>query len=162
MNNKNLIIDKDLGFNKIMTDALKASNISVAVGFQDGDITHLQVKGDRRKSPGASIAQIAAYNEFGTDVIPERSFMRSGFDENQSRIVNFANKQFGLVIDGALNLNDALGLIGQLVQGIIQVKIRQIRTPPNAPSTIKKKGSDKPLIDFGQMIQSVRYAIVRN
>ena len=30
---------------------------------------------------------------------------------------------------------------------------------PNAPSTIRKKGSDKPLIDTGRLRQSVNYVI---
>ena len=32
---------------------------------------------------------------------------------------------------------------------------------PNAPSTIRKKGSDKPLIDTGQLRQGVSYKICR-
>ncbi len=158
---KRIIIDKDLGFKKAIKDIIQSSKTSVEVGFQNGDITHLQVKGERRKSPGISIAQIASYQEFGTDTIPQRSFMRTSFDENEQRINRFAEKQFGLVLDGKQNILKAFGLIGQLVQSVIQVKIREIRYPPNAESTIKQKGSDKPLIDFGQMIQSVRYAIVR-
>ena len=159
--NRNLVVDKDLGFKKAIKDIVQASKTSVEVGFQNGDITHLQVKGDRKQSPGVSIAQIASYQEFGTDNIPQRSFMRTSFDENEQRINRFAENQFGLVLDGKQNVLKAFSLIGQLVQGIIQVKIREIRYPPNAASTIKRKGSDKPLIDFGQMIQSVRYAIVR-
>ena len=50
-----------------------------------------------------------------------------------------------------------LGRFGQMVQGLIQIQIANTFTPPNAPSTIKKKGFNKPLVDTGVMLQSVSH-----
>ena len=43
--------------------------------------------------------------------------------------------------------------------GLVQEKIESGSYEPNAPSTIRKKKSDKPLIDTGRMRQSVKYVI---
>ena len=53
----------------------------------------------------------------------------------------------------------ALNRIGVVAKGIIQEEIRDGSFAPNAPSTIRQKGSAQPLIDTGQMRQSVNYAI---
>jgi hypothetical protein len=117
------------------------------------------VKAGRKQKAGLNIAQYAAQNEFGTREIPERSFMRTAFDENIQLISSFLTKEIGLVIDQKKTLDQALKLTGQLITGLIQKKIRQIVFPPNSPRTIAEKGSSKPLIDFGSMIQAVRYTI---
>lgn len=153
------VVDMDMGFDKIMHDLLELQKYSVVVGVQEGTLTHVEVKNGRTQKSGISIAQYAAQNEFGTNKIPERSFMRTAFDENINVITRFAAMQIGLVIDGNSSIRQAFGLIGQAMQGMIQRKIRQITSPPNSPRTIAEKGSSKPLIDFGQMINSIRYVI---
>ena len=45
------------------------------------------------------------------------------------------------------------------MKGIVQKTIKEGSFVPNAPSTIRKKGSDKPLIDTGRLRQSVNYHI---
>lgn len=155
------VVDRDLGYNRILKDLADLNHAEILVGFQAGDVTELEIRGDQRKEPGISMAQIAAYNEFGTDSIPERSFMRTAFDENIRQINAFIAEQYGLIIDGKETLDRAANLIGLAMTGLIQRKIREIRYPPNAPSTIAQKGSSKPLIDFGQMINSVRHVVRR-
>ena len=51
--------------------------------------------------------------------------------------------------------------IGVFQKGLVQAEIVDGDFEPNAPSTIKKKGSDKPLIDTGKMRQSVNFVIVK-
>ena len=46
-------------------------------------------------------------------------------------------------------------------KGLIQRKIVDGTFEPNAPSTIRKKGSSRPLIDTGRMRQSVNFIIRR-
>lgn len=154
-----VVVDTDMGFDRIIKDLSELQKYSVVVGVQEGTLTHVEVRNGRKQKAGISIAQYAAQNEFGTRTIPERSFMRTAFDENINTIERFAAIQIGLVIDGESSIRQAFGLIGQAMQGMIQRKIRQINSPPNSPRTIAEKGSSKPLIDFGQMIASIRYAI---
>ncbi|PWU04925.1 MAG: hypothetical protein C5B43_03995 [Verrucomicrobia bacterium] len=135
-------------------------NSYVLVGFQEGSVTKSQVKNGRRKKAGKSMAQIAAENEFGTKTIPQRSFMRTSFDENIQNIQNAISNEYTKVLDGTSTIKKSLNLIGLFGVDLIQQKIRQIRQPPNSPRTIAIKKSSKPLIDFGQMIQSVRHKVV--
>lgn len=153
------VVDIDLGFDRAMGDLLKLSKYEVNVGFQQDEKTKLQVKNGREKEPGLQMAQIAAQNEFGTNSIPERSFMRTAFDQNQKEILERLQYQYGLIIDGKVTINKSLNFIGQIITGLIQAKIAAIRFPPNSPKTIEIKKSSKPLVDFGQMINSVRYEI---
>jgi HK97 gp10 family phage protein len=155
------VLDLDLGFNAIVEDMAQASRKEVLVGIQEGAKTHTQVKGDRKQKSGVTIAQYAAYNEFGTETIPERSFMRSTFDQNLEKIEDILIIQLGLVVDRERTLTQAFNRVGLAVGGMVQMKIREIRTPPNSPYTIAEKKSSKPLIDFGQMIAAVRH-VVRN
>ena len=132
----------------------------VIVGFQEGSVTHAQVKGGRAKKAGLSIAQIAAQNEFGTDRIPARPFMSTSFDENRSKISRAIQGEYAKIIAGDSTVKKSLNLIGLYMTDLIQTKIRAIHYPPNSPRTIAAKKSSKPLIDFGQMIQSVRHKVV--
>lgn len=135
-------------------------NSYVLVGFQEGSVTKSQVKGNRRKEAGKSMPQIAAENEFGTKTIPARPFMRTSFDENRDLLVQVIDSEYDKVLDGTSTTRKSLNAIGLLGVDLIQQKIRAIYHPPNSPRTIARKKSSKPLIDFGQMIQSVRHKVV--
>lgn len=92
-------------------------------------------------------------------VIPARPFIRSTMDERRERYGADATRLWNQILEGRQTLRGGLALLGQLVERDIRMKIRTLRTPPNAPSTIAKKGSDNPLIDTGAMRGSVRYAV---
>lgn len=154
-----MVVDLDLGFKQILEEIEKTGKQEIVIGIQEGSRTHVQVRRGRKQDAGINIAQYAAENEFGTDKIPQRSFMRSTFDEKIGEIEDIIDNELGLVIDRVQSLNKAFARIGLSIQGMVQMKIREIRSPPNSPVTIALKGSSKPLIDFGQMIASVRYVV---
>jgi HK97 gp10 family phage protein len=136
------------------------ANSYVLIGFQEGTVTKSQVKGGRRKAAGKVMAKIAAENEFGTKRIPARPFMRTSFDENRQRINNAIAGEYEKILGSASTVKRSLNLLGLFGVDLIQQKIRAIQFPPNSPRTIAIKKSSKPLIDFGQMIQSVRHKVV--
>jgi hypothetical protein len=152
--------DIDMGWSSIEKELNTFKSAFVLVGFQEGEVTKREVKGQRTKKGGFSMPEIAASNEFGTKNIPARPFMRTSFDENLSKINKLINLQYQAVQDGKKNADQALTAVGVVMVGLIQQKIRSIVSPPNSPRTIAIKGSSKPLIDFGQMIQSVREKVV--
>jgi hypothetical protein len=106
------------------------------------------------------MAQIAAQNEFGTEHIPARPFVRSSYDENLATITRALSREYDKILAGDSTVNLSLKKIGALVSKFIVEKIKSIQTPPNSPRTIAIKKSSKPLVDFGQMRQSVRYTVV--
>jgi hypothetical protein len=132
----------------------------VLVGFQEGTVTKSQTKDKRRKKAGLSIPQIAAQNEFGTRIIPARPFMRPAFDENREKLNKAIAGEYTKITEGRSTVKKSLSLLGEFMVGKIKMKIRSIQTPPNSPRTIAEKKSSKPLIDFGQMIQSVQSKVV--
>lgn len=149
----------DLGWLAILDQLALAEKAYVKVGFQMGSVTKNQRKGVRRQKAGQSMPEIAAKNEYGAPGVPARPFMSTAVDMNISLINDYIARQYDLLLKGKSTVDKSLGLIGQLMTGLIQKRIRAIVYPPNSPRTIAIKGSSKPLIDFGQMIQSVRYVV---
>ena len=154
-----VVVDIDLGYDAILAEIEELQRSTLLVGIQEQAKTQSQTKNGRTQKAGLSVAEYAAKNEFGTREIPQRSFMRTAFDENLALIEKTVAIQYGKVIDGDISLQAGLGIVGQVIVGLIQRKIRAITFPPNSPATIARKGSSKPLIDFGQMVKSVTYAI---
>jgi|SRR5579862_3244323 len=154
------VTDRRKGFDEITAEMELLSNSYVQIGFQQGEVTRSEVKGSRRKAAGLSMADIAAQNEFGTRVIPARPFMSTSFDENRPRIVNAVDKEYDKIVSGKSDVRKSLNILGLYMVDLIQQKILAIHSPPNSLETIRRKGSSKPLIDFGQMFASVRHIVV--
>lgn len=92
-----------------------------------------------------------------TVTIPARPFMRNAIANNQD--------QWPALLAAALkqakgDLDKALDIAAEAIVGQVQEEIRNLGDPPNAPSTIRSKGFDKPLIDTGHMLNSVGYEVV--
>ena len=108
---------------------------------------------------GVTIAMVAAWNEYGTEHSPSRPFMRDTVRNGKEKIINHATNEAKKAIRGDGDINVLLNSIGAHTKGLMQQEIRNGEFAPNAPSTIAKKGSSKPLIDTGRMRQSVVYVI---
>lgn len=121
----------------------------VRVGFQAGKAT---------EEDGTDICDIAAWNELGTVHIPARPFLRQSVDDNVSKINSFLQSKKKDLVRG-VSAEQVLKEIGIFQKDLIQEKITEGNFTPNAESTVKKKGSSKPLIDTGRMRQSVNYEI---
>ena len=79
-------------------------------------------------------------------------------DDNSDKINSFMSAQKRSIINGE-SADRILKKIGIFQKDLIQEKITEGSFAPNAPSTIKAKGSSKPLIDTGRMRQSVNFEI---
>lgn len=91
--------------------------------------------------------------------IPERSFIRSGFDKNINAITKKIEKMTPNVLSGKINPDVFLDMIGQEFAGLIQQELRGVASPPNAPVTKENKGSSNPLIDKGHLVGSIRHKV---
>lgn len=152
----NGVEDIDLGWNAILKDLKLMEGSYTKVGIQEGEKYESSDKGSKTKG-GADMVVVAAANEFGTETIEERSFLRSSYDENKAVLNTVIEKELDKILKKESNVKKSLGLIGEWMQSKIQRKITTLRDPPNKPSTIKRKGSSNPLIDTGQMRASVRH-----
>ena len=125
--------------------------LQVRVGFQQGAASD--------EETGADIADIAAWNELGTARSPPRPFLRQSVENNESQIKAMCEKQLTWIVKGEATARDALQALGVMQKALIQKTISSGSFEPNAPRTIEKKGSDKPLIDTRRMRQSVNFVI---
>jgi len=115
----------------------------------------------KHSSGDLTVAQIAFINEFGVGV-PERSFMRTTIAKERSKIKAKKKKYLSLITKGEMKTNKALALLGEYLADKIRLKIIKIKSPPNSPRTIAlKKGKANPLIDTGQMKNSITYKVNR-
>lgn len=107
------------------------------------------------------VALRATVNEFGSPEknIPERSFLRKTFDEKRTPLRDVQKRALSRVIAGKITVEEGLSIIGQWFQREVQRTITDTYSPPNAPSTIAKKGSSHPLIDTGEMRQAIAYEV---
>ena len=135
---------------KFFRELKKLQDLEVQIGFQ----------GDQKYEDGTSIAQVAAVNEFGASDIPERPFMRQSFENHEGELQAACDAAQRLVSSGG-SAEQALQQIGVVAKGLVQDEIVNGGFAPNAESTIKKKGSEQPLIDTGTMRQSVNFVVKR-
>lgn len=127
-------------------------------------------------SPGAAndteraltIGEIATIHEFGLPGpfptrnggvfpgIPQRSFIRAWFDEQQPFIAQTLTSQMALVVAGKITPEVAGERIALAFESSMKQRISRGIPPPNAPRTIAAKRSSKPLIDKGQLRNAIR------
>lgn len=92
--------------------------------------------------------------------IPARSFIRSTVDANREKYNTEAAKELQKVLDnGGNSLQVALGRMGLLIESNIKNTIVTLKTPPNKEETKRRKGSDNPLIDTGELLNSIRHIV---
>lgn len=108
---------------------------------------------------GQSVAEYAAYNEFGTSRIPARPFMRTAFDDNQQKLERMVLRAGREVVLGKITGAQFFNGVGLQMQNVIKRQIRSNMDPRNAISTVKAKGSDHTLIDTGVMLSNVTFEI---
>ena len=131
----------------------KLKKLQVRVGYQEGE--KFYDEGGKK----VDLLDVAMFNELGTSSTPSRPFMRDSVDDNADKISSFCKSKLKAIASGKKTAGEVLKEIGVMQVGLVQQTIREGDFAPNAPSTIKKKGSDKPLIDSGQMRQSVHFVI---
>ena len=107
---------------------------------------------------GKPVAMIAAINEYGAPSRgqPPRPFFR--------RMINAKQGEWPAAIAGVLqaqgnDVEKALDIAGAAMAGQLRQSIVDLVDPPLAPSTIARKGHDKPLVDTSHMLKSVDHEV---
>lgn len=87
--------------------------------------------------------------------IPARPWLEPGVEAATPEII--ATVADGLE-DGLLP-DDLLEAVGAVAVGEVKQYMTDLKTPPNAASTVRKKGSNNPLIDQGHLRASVTHSV---
>lgn len=126
---------------------------------------------DSKYPDGTSVAKVVAIHEFGAPAhnIPPRPFLHTTQKAKSSQWVSKLGE--------ALRLNNydgkkALDVIGMIAKGDVQDAIRAVTSPALDPKTVKARSRrykskkcktsvspNKPLIDTGQLLNSVAYKV---
>lgn len=94
--------------------------------------------------------------------IPERSFLRNGYDTNKGDVLDVQDQMIGAVADGALDVHSFLEMVGTELEGKIKEYAVNLNSPGLHPYTMEHRehGGSNPLSDTGDMIGSISHRIV--
>ncbi len=104
-----------------------------------------------------TVATLGAIQHFGNDRIPARRWLDRGAESG-------AKEYLDTVREGIKQGRDSrqiMASVGVEAEGAIKQYITDLDSPPNKPSTIRRKGSSNPLIDTGNMRASVTSKVAR-
>lgn len=155
--------DKDTGWNKFVTA------FEISAGQSHALVGVTRSAGDyKKKGEGGSgeitVAQIAALMCYGSSdgTIPQRDFMTKAIEDNKEKIEKLVIKINQKILEGKLDRDKGLGILCQAIVDMMKTSINSGEFEPNKPSTIRRKKSDKPLVDTKQMANSLDWELKEN
>lgn len=116
---------------------------------------------------GKSIPEYAMYNEVGTAHIPPRPFMRDTVNDKQDNWKSFLDNNVDYNNIQRDKCETVMGVLGEVMVADIKQTIQKGNFVPDAPATVKtkqrrgKSEPDHPLIDTGQMLESIISEVVK-
>lgn len=143
-------ISDEKPLNELLKRLTKLENTSVEYGY-DATPHH----------SGKTLAEIAAIHEYGMYGNPERDFMHQTF-------INLSLFESPKILKNAEeymyyggNIMSVYANIGKMAISMITDTISAGNFTENAPMTIALKGSNKPLIETGQLQHGAKYWVVK-
>ncbi len=125
-----------------------------------GGIDHVDVGifSSSKYPDGTPVAAVAAWNEFGTEIIPERPAIRIANAQNELELIRIIRTQVDpltMVITKRVG-----GFLGVSQQGATQKSIVDLRDPENAERTLLEKfPKTNPLVDTGLYTRSITFKV---
>ena len=163
-------------YEKLKKRLLAMSSKKVVAGFPKGKLNNPHYEGSKGH-PGASIIDVAIWNEFGTYNIPRRDFLNPASAKWQEYFKQMVEENQEEIVTGKLKIDNFLKTMGEAGAEFIRSSIIKLDTPPNAPITIeggwmknkksgkpfkvKGKKSSNPLVDTGDLSKAPTYEIRR-
>lgn len=145
-------IDKDNGF-KALRAAVRGASGTIQIGVNEN--LHLNADG----TYDLTNAELGAIHEYGTEHVPQRSFLRAWVDERQDEIKAKVAYSLRSTLEYGAPWAEVMGDFGKWAVEQVRQRIKNGLEPANAESTLKRKGSDKPLIDSGQLLAAIEYEL---
>jgi phage gpG-like protein len=160
-NHKSELRDNERGYEALKREFAKMAEFKPEV--------KVGILGDAEKNArtdGLTNVEIGTVHEFGSpsEGIPERSFLRSTMeakgDEYRATLGRELRQAFG---QKGLELQESALLVlerlGMRASADVKERIREGIAPANAPETVERKGSSTPLVDTGQLINSISWQV---
>lgn len=156
---KSRVTSRDRGARHLLKLLEKQSGLRLRVGvFGEAAVA-------RAVDSELTMGDLATVHEFGRGNVPERSFVRSYFDENQARIREMYQRVGGAVVANKIRWRQGLELVGLKIVGEIKGRISAGIAPALSKNYLPRKlakypGATNPLIASGQLRQAVASAVV--
>lgn len=130
-------------------------NYVIAVGFPASKTKSIEYPN------GESVVKVAAANNFGVpdENIPRRPFMSISKNPAIKKVKPIYKALVPQIVKGNTSQKKVAQIIAPKAVSVFKKVIVDLREPPNAPSTIKRKKSSNPLIDKSIMVQSLTFEI---
>lgn len=163
-------ISRAIDTKKIQEIAAKAA-VNILVGFPSGrqhvptlhKNPHGQYEsydhGDPQQDKPIETSELAKALHFGTALIPARPFLEEGIESKKHELKLAMKAEAKKAIDGG---SPNWTKIGTMAVGAVEEFVRSDHyrsTVPNSPRTVEYKGSDLPLIDGGDLLNSLSFVI---
>ena len=136
--------------------------LNVVVGIQG-----VQAQATDPEEPAVTVLDKAIRNEFGVPAmdghgeVPPRPFLRTSAAEYRGKWTRAYTLRIKQALLGRITSTQAASVIGLQAKQDVQAKIIAGPWAPNAPMTVRLKKSSRPLVDTGQMRQSIRFQVER-
>lgn len=142
----------------------KQEPLEAAVGYPRGKdnvgLAHYPNRDRRKKKDnplnpplggGPSIIEVAIWNNYGTETSPRRAFMELAAKMMQPEYKRMLREAVKRINSGELSLKTLLKAVAQMGEAKLRQAIMEGDWAPNSPETIARKGSDRPLMDTGDL-----------
>ena len=146
-----IVKDTDKGWKRITRKIFALNGKIVSAGIHTDAGT---------EKNGVSIAQVAVYNEFGTKRIPSRPFIRLSYENHKKEWGDVADAQLTAMVNSGKTASGALSAVGRrMKKDIVSIIGDTSQLRHNAPSTIARKGFDKPLYETGRLKAAIDFKV---
>lgn len=147
---------RDLGKAKIERELKSARKLVALVGIPSDAKRH-------DDNPNIGLAEIAFIMEKGSAVnnIPARPFMQQTRQRNEKRMMGLSRRLLKAISNGSTTAMDAIKKLGGTYEGAMKRIFIEGSFAPNAPATVRRKKSNRPLIDTGLLRQSIKYKVAK-
>ena len=134
----------------------------VKVGLPEKEDATRKVYKSEGDASAPTVLDVGIWHEYGTKLVPMRSFLRAPFITKKADIQKLIDGQLILVTEKDLDVEVALGRIGL---GAKNISVGAFRSngygewPDIKESTKKEKGSSGALIDTGLLRNSITWVV---
>lgn len=150
------VLRKDRGaLNRFVDRMRRMDDQQVIVGVPRGK-QHIDADGNAVDM--ALIAEVLNYGSKSRN-IAARPFVEPPINQNMQKYQKLMAREARGILLGRDTLNRALAKAGMVMVADIQDYMVTGSFAPLKPETIRRKGSSKPLIDTGQLRQSITYKV---
>lgn len=122
---------------------------------------YANINGGAPNLQGIETCELARTLHYGGHGIPARPFLEQGLESAEDNIFEAFSKELAKELS---TKNGNFEKVGTMAVGAIQEFVRSDYYKgaiPNSPKTIEYKGSDTPLIDGGDLINSLEFVVSR-